>query len=470
MPRPSAGFAASICACLFACGCALWITIAAAGNSMADDDAGHASGTNSATDQPVTSETGGTFNSAGQSTESDNVTSLVTKLGDAKFAVRENASNQLVQKGIAAKPELVAALESTDAEVRFRAKRILAAIVEADFQRRLSSFAADTDGKLGVDLPGWTTFKQVAGDDKTARDVFVEMQQAEGPLLEADQQGPKQAAEKLVAELAGEPSAVDRAMMARMRGRAAVVARSGTSNLGSILTWLFVAADEQVPITDDISGRIIMLPENQAFQQAMQASSVQANRRAEVFRRILGHWVARNDVSANYVSMNLGLACTFDLKEGVSPAIAILKQPQPTADLKYQLALLMLARYGGKQQLPLLEPYLKQTTVCYDSQGPANQRIQTEVRDLARFAALKLADQDVKKFGFSRAVNLQVSRLNLQTIGFEADADQNEVPTGTPAPSRQREAAIQKWEAWQKGQESAASEKKEASSATENSG
>jgi hypothetical protein len=475
MPRPTAGLATSVRACLCSTGLIFCLTISATSIGNADDDTGPAPTAKSATEPSTIGaddiKPGGENQAVAHSevTHSDDVPNLVIKLGDAQYAVRENASNQLVQKGLVAKPQLLAALESSDAEVRFRAKRILAAIVDADFQRRLSAFAADTDGKLDLNLPGWSVFKQFAGNDKAARDVFVEMEQAESSLLEAYQQGAKPASEKLRAELAGEPSAADRAVMARMRGRAAVVMPSGTQNLGSILSWLFVAADPQVPITDDVAGKVVMLPESQAFLQAMQASNVHSNRRVEVFRRILGHWVAR-DVGANYVLINLSLAYSYDLKESLNSAVAVLKQPQPTGDRKYQLALLLVARFGSKEQLPLLEPFLKDTTVCYDNSGPENKRIQTEMRDIALFTAVKIADLDVKKFGLGRAVNLAGPRLDLQPFGFETDADQSNTPPGMHCSSGQRDAAIQKWEAWQKGQESAANEKKNKQSTTENSG
>src|SRR5579871_5373825 len=173
------------------------------------------------------------------------IPALVVKLGDDLFAVREAASNELIERGVTARPQLTAALESTDAEVRFRAKHILAVVVEADFQRRLRDFSADADGKLNLSMPGWTAFKQLAGSDRTARDVFVEMQQAEAGLLEAYEAGPQQAKEKMRTIMAGEPGATDRAaMMAGIRQRRQMAAPTERNlNLGSVLAWLFVAGD-----------------------------------------------------------------------------------------------------------------------------------------------------------------------------------------------------------------------------------
>jgi len=387
----------------------------------------------------------------------DNISDLVTKLGDDLYAVREKASNELVQKGIAAKPQLLAALESSDAEVRFRAKRILSEVVEADFQRRLSAFSADVDGKLDLSLPGWTAFKQAVGSDRTARDLFVEMQQAEAPLLEAYEQGPKQAAEKLRTQLAAEPAVIDRAaaVAAARKGRRQIVPQSSTSSLGAILAWLFVAGDNAVPITDDITARVIVLPQNEVFKQVANPNVKQVDSRGEVCRKILARWVAR-DINSVFAAYNLSFAYIYNLKEGLAPAIAILKHPQTIGDpASKSLAICLVGKFGGKEHIALLEPYLKDALVYYDS-GGKNQPIQTQIRDIALLTSVELAGQDPKQFGFDRWQKNEQLLLNPHTIGFRSQEE--------------RLAAFKKWEDWQAGQKSAAGEEAEPKAGNEKSG
>ena len=76
----------------------------------------------------------------------DEINRLVTELGDDVFTVRESATNQLLKKGVAAKLQLIKATKSADAEVRMRAKRVLASVLEADFKVRLKAFTDDVDG------------------------------------------------------------------------------------------------------------------------------------------------------------------------------------------------------------------------------------------------------------------------------------------------------------------------------------
>jgi hypothetical protein len=430
-------------------------------DSRADDANPAAPATSPVPDQPAIRPFADKAESASKPTQSAaDTANLVTKLGDDVFAVRENASNRLVQKGIAAKPQLLAALDSPDAEVRFRAKHILAEVVEVDFQKRLSAFSADVDGKLDLSMPGWTAYKQMVGSDRTARDLFVEMQQAEGPLLEAYEQGPKQAAEKLRAQIAAEPNVVNRAAaIAAMRVRRMLptLPQNSTSSLGSILAWLFVAGDDAVPLSDDITGRVVMLPQNVVFQEAAQPNIKQADPRGEVCRKILGRWVAR-EINPVFAGFNFSHAYQFNLKEGLGPAVAVLKTTGQAAssDARLQaMAMFIVSRFGNKEHIALLEPFLDDPRVCFDSGGP-NQPVKTEIRDIALLNTIKLAGQDPKQFGFDRWQDNDQLTLNLNPIGFRGDEE--------------RDAAFKKWEAWQTGQKSATGEEAGTKAAGEKSG
>jgi hypothetical protein len=373
----------------------------------------------------------------------DDIGNLVTSLGDDRYAVREKASSELVQKGIAARPQLLAALENPDAEIRFRAKRILSEVVIADFQRRLNAFSSDVDGKLGLSMPGWTAFKQLVGEDRTARDLFVEIQQAQAPLLEAYEQGPKQASEKLREQLAAEPAVINRAVVGALRARRPLIAPSGNSSLGSILAWLFVAGDDAVPISDDIANRIVLLPPSNVFQQAALPKIKQVDPRGEACRKILARWIAR-DINPIFANYNLISAYMFNLKEGLVPAVAILKNSQLTRDaLSRGRAIWVVGKYGSKEHIPLLVPFLKDPLVCLDT-GGAGGPAQTQVGDIALAISIKLANQDPKQFGFDAWQNKDQSAMDLRNIGFHSQ--------------EQRNAALKKWQDWQDGQKAAAEE------------
>ncbi len=268
------------------------------------------------------------------------------------------------------------------------------------------------------------------------------MQQAEASLLEAYEEGPKQASNKLNAQLATEPAVIDRGAAAGQRARRQFVPQSTASNLGAMLAWLFVAGDSAVPITDDVTARVILLPQNPIFRNAAAAIGKPVDSRAEACRKILARWISR-DVNAVFVSYNLFAANQYNLKEGLPSAIRILKAAQTTPDVNTHVqALLLIGKLGGKEHIALLEPLLNDEFLCYDSGGPAN-RVQTQIRDIALCTSIKLAGQDPKKFGFDLWLDTP-QFPNLHTFGFTKSED--------------RTAAFKKWQDWQTEHKPAASD------------
>ena len=77
----------------------------------------------------------------------DRVDGLIRQLGDSSYTVRQRASKQLIEIGIAGQPLLSEALADEDAEVRNRSAQVLTKVVEADFLARLEAFANDPLGK-----------------------------------------------------------------------------------------------------------------------------------------------------------------------------------------------------------------------------------------------------------------------------------------------------------------------------------
>jgi hypothetical protein len=181
----------------------------------------------------------------------------------------------------------------------------------------------------------------------------------------------------------------------------------------------------------------------------------QVDPRGEACRKILARWVAR-DINPMFASYNLSFAFLFNLKEGLIPAVAILKKSQSTRDpLSRCRAILLVGKFGSKEHIPLLQPYLKDAVVCLDFAGDKGP-VQTQVRDIALAASIKLVNQDPKKFGFDGWQNNDLMALNLRTIGF--------------ANQEQRDAALKKWEDWQAGQKAAAEEESSPKTDDEKSG
>ena len=372
----------------------------------------------------------------------DEINRLVTELGDDLFNVRESATNQLLKKGVAAKVQLIKATKSADAEVRMRAKRVLASVLEADFKVRLKAFKDDADGSRQTTLPGWPEYKKLMGSAPAARELFIEMQTAEPALMEAFEQGPKEA------ELALKQRsslAVDQVQVLGRRG----AMRTNTASLGSTLAVLFVAGGADVPVGEDVAIRVASLPKNESFRLAT-GSTGEANPRRALCLKVLGQWV-RREVSADSVDQNLAYAYYFGLKEGLMPAVNIL-QRQAAANTSKLLALLVTSKFGKDAELPLVAPYLTDHRVCQDF-GTVNTPLQLQLCDVALLATIKLNGQDPKKFGFPRSDIGESPSPNLHTIAFSGEDE--------------RKAAFKKWEDWQKTHKNELAEKTSAKSKDE---
>ncbi len=113
----------------------------------------------------------------------------------------------------------MAALSSSDAEVRFRAKRILSEVVEADFQRRLSAFSADIDGKQGLTMPGCRHLRKLWGAIARLEIYSSKCNRPEGHSSRLMNKVLSRAAEKLREELASEPAVIGRAANSRSQSK-----------------------------------------------------------------------------------------------------------------------------------------------------------------------------------------------------------------------------------------------------------
>jgi hypothetical protein len=360
------------------------------------------------------------------------VKTLVAQLGDEAFSIRESATNQLIRQGPAAKAELLVAAKDPDAEVRSRARQVLEKIVAAERKRQLQAFRDDFDGKEGVTMPGWSVFKKTIGGDPTARELFVKIQEAEPDLLEAFEKGPKAAGDVLRQK-------TSLAAASRTRG-AAQASRQSSVSMGSALAMLFVGGEPTVSLTDEMTEQILLAPQSQEFLSALTS---QGSPRREPCQRILGRWVAR-DTAEKYLPVCLAYSMAYDLKEGVIPAARTLKQP--TTAVSKSRALVVLGRFGAKDELPLVEPFLKDAQSFVEYTGN-NQPMQVQVRDVALMAAIQLSGQNPKDFGFERYQANERVPFNSLMIAFRSE--------------KERSAAFDKWQAWQNGQKQAAREKAE---------
>jgi hypothetical protein len=351
----------------------------------------------------------------GSASANERAQAWVRALGSDSFAIRQRAARDLTDAGIGARDALAAACDDPDAEIRTRAREILATICESDFRARLEAFSSDYDGAHHKTLPGWERFSSHFGGSALARQLFVEMQRAEPELLEAFEKGGKTAGETLDTRCH------------RLIQQASQSPAGGWVPLGTVAALLLVGSDPDVGVDEQLAGQLFpWLFYQPAFQKYSQTSDW-----APMLRKLLGLWVIK-DAPPNVTAENLKFAAMFSLKTESLQLAARVLADEHNPPASRQSALGLVGRFGGKAQLPMVEKSLADSSVCA-TVGASNppRPVEVQVRDVALAVAVQLVGGDLREYG-SVIVQPQANALQqVTTLYF-----------GTQA---QRDAALEKW-------------------------
>jgi hypothetical protein len=327
---------------------------------------------------------------------------LVEQLGDRKFAAREAAARSLLAIGFPAMGPLQGAAGHSDAEVRYRAGKILAELRQRDFQRRLHAFAANTDGADEYDLPGWREFRQLAGDSRAARELFVEMQSEEPILMQLYGDDPKSAGELIEIRTAQ--------LLQRMGFQ-----EQSPVSLGSAAAMIFVAGREEAPVSDAAAGGIYRICVDQSISANLSGGAYQ-----DILRELLSAWISRSaGSSADY--QKLTLAMQYNLPAGLAPAVEILEQAGHPPHLRQQ-AIVTVVKFGDQLHIPLLERYLNDDTEYGRRQLGNRNDVATQIRDVALAGLVMLTKQDLAAFGMGHVTTAPSLGFIPWSCGFEDDA------------------------------------------------
>lgn len=345
---------------------------------------------------------------------------LVEQLGDAEFHVREEAERELRKVGIPALDALLSASEKDlDFEVRRRAERLVPEIEAAAHAERLRLFLADTRGDVEQTVPGWKRFKTLVGDTLDTRRWFVSMHQAE-PLvmLRADQRSERTSAAvtQRVADL----------MRPALRGRTAAMYQLSAPSISALL---FVGSREDVSLHEQLATQVAQVAQGAALSNLLLNATGDETQRA-IATKILSQWITARSQGWTAIS-NLHLAQRFQLREaGRSVARELLgrKGMQPSI---FGQALLVLERFGTKEDVPLAEAFVTEQGACLNF-VQNTKRMTVELREVALAVAILLTGEKPERYGYSdlQRVNQQQLLLNSLDLG-----------DGTAI-----EKAIQKWQ------------------------
>lgn len=346
----------------------------------------------------------------------ERIAALVKQLGSDEFSARESATEQLTKIGLPAFKPLEEAVGSPDREVRYRAERILGTIRELDLQRRLEAFLQGKEEGDEYPLPAWGRFKKSYGDQPQSRALFVEMQRADAELLATLDRSPKDAVEMFAIRVSQQQQAL------------AMQQQQAPMALGQIMTLLFVASEPDVALPAQSLSMVFNFCHQASMQEALREGA-----RGGIPRKVLGGLIERSEDWAAYQAMML--ANQHEMKEGLTPALRVLKNDANRVPHMAQYALLTVAKMGDASHLPTIEKLFDDQGVLSKMQENNKVVHEVQVRDAALAAAVYLSKQDVKKY-FPEAAKATINDpqqlfFNARVIGFSSEEE--------------RAAAFKKW-------------------------
>lgn len=354
----------------------------------------------------------------------DDVRRWIKELSHDSFPVRQNAAAKLLDAGAIARDPLVELAVGPDPETRSAARRLIALIDRAEFRRRLDAFAADTDGKQGLTLPGWEPFQKIAAKDPDARALFVDMQRQEGSLLAAAFGAAKQSADDFWERR------LQRVAQWQVGGD-----RTAMPSMGSCATMVFLGTLPEMKASDAATQQIQFIIQRPPVKEVLASSTSQV-----AMQKLVLNWLLQcPNTNEALLLQRLQIIFTHGLKNALPLALSVCGgDPQylHVQPMTKATAILIVGQFGDREHIPQLEPLLEDASVCMPPQVlvPGQPPTSVQVRDVALNVLLILTGQSPADYGYTSAKMSSPRTFTLQTLSRDND--------------QQRAEAIAKWKKW----------------------
>ena len=357
----------------------------------------------------------------------EEILAWIAELASGQFGVREEAMRRLSQLGDDQIPLLEGELKlATDAEVRVRLAAVLAKLKYERQQRTIRTFLRDPDMSHDHELHGWASFSRVAGANRSAKRLFLQLGDRYGELVEHALEPGKPAMEWA--------RRVARDIQEDQLGRP-----EGDKSDGLALLYCLCAAQQDDGASADEDGALYALsvrmfrrsPYNQFLRDP------QSKRPMEVMTE---RW-SKSIRSASDQADALIVLLEADLNSAKSIArkmLSVQNGPDAPDPREAMIAIQTFFRYGKQDDIPLLETWLERREVCEEvvsfnfpaapnglNPVPENLPRNTstvELRDVAVLACMQIAAMDYRKY-FPRIQVHELRGFVPRTIAEASDAD-----------------------------------------------
>ena len=329
--------------------------------------------------------------------EINQISLAIDTLGAKQFSERERAATILLGFGKRAIPEMQRYInQSTDAETRLRIEQVVKQLADGDLQARIKAFLAGQE----VTFKGWPVVQRFLGNSITIRELFVEIMQQHPDVGESMEGTTRERAIALENTLA--------AIQPKLN---TIRDEPGRADLFSLL---LVALDPEVPLPALHEQIILRLCQRRLVTEIRKDASL-----AGPFSALMNRWILRvgstNREEVLLTGMELGLSSTLIL------AVATLEDtmsPDSTAT-----AFQAITRFGGRQHIPLLEPFFDQTDPV-GAPALSDDPGLPQIGDLAVVAVAIILKRSLEELGMQK-VELHPNRgFLLPSQLFEANAEE----------------------------------------------
>lgn len=321
---------------------------------------------------------------------------LVQDLADQTFAVREAATEELAtrcdEKSLVALEEM--SRESSDFETKLRIRGIIAKIKAERLQTQVASFMRSKDPEKTFGFDGWKTFSRYSGQTRGAKKLFLTLLELHPRLVEQQLESKDEAiayAKQIAARVGDKKSRL-------------MYAEPGD---GLALLYALNASEElQDEALEGISIRTFRLaPFSPLLNEPQYRKSLE---------RMLTTWSSR--VKLERITCLLWFI-EKELPVCRSLALDLLSSEEIKVDPDgFALSMQALFRFGEKGDLPKVETWLQDKTVCFVSErlalpspdkldangqlppGLAVERFTVEYRDIALLVSLRLRGDDPQPY------------------------------------------------------------------------
>lgn len=272
------------------------------------------------------------------------ISAAVSQLASPEYSVRERATEELSRSSPDDLPQLRAAFESSiDPDSRARLAGVIARIKYERTQKVVKLFLRETDPTITHGLEGWKSFSAYSGTSRSAKRLFLMLLERYPDLVET--------------ELETKEAALARSQ------KIAVAIKENQLSLRANEREDALALLYCLNASRDLMDRNLEVISYQTFRTSPFPSFLREVQSKKSLERMFRNW------GSNLTDLKPGALLIMienDLSIGRELALELAQSDQVKEEPElFMLAMQAMFKYGEKQDLPLLESWFKNTTVCY---------------------------------------------------------------------------------------------------------